>query len=177
MDQSYYFNVVRELSILFSSEHIERYYRVCCGAKSYLNHIQPHTPLRSTTKEKPLSPTPPNVKSIYTHNRNNITTNMVPPSRPKTLNFITGNANKLAEVKAILALDQGDAEVELKSQALDLPELQGTIEEISVDKARRAAELVSKVSCAVFVVVLPVNFVCADLFLISSCDSCFIRPP
>lgn len=65
-------------------------------------------------------------------------------TRPHTLNFITGNANKLAEVKAILALDQGDNKVELKSQALDLPELQGTIEEISKDKARRAAELVSE---------------------------------
>jgi len=64
-------------------------------------------------------------------------------TRPKTLNFITGNANKLAEVKAILALDQEDSKVELKSQALDLPELQGTIEEISRDKARRAADLVS----------------------------------
>lgn len=62
------------------------------------------------------------------------------PARPKTLNFITGNANKLAEVKAILSLEK---EVELKSQALDLPELQGTIEEISRDKATRAAELVS----------------------------------
>lgn len=57
--------------------------------------------------------------------------------RPKELNFITGNKNKLAEVKAIL----GDTVV-LKSQSLDLLEIQGTIEEISVDKCRRAAELV-----------------------------------
>jgi len=64
-------------------------------------------------------------------------------TRPKTLNFIAGNSHTLAEVKAILALDQEDSKVELKSQALDLPELQGTIEEISRDKARRAADLVS----------------------------------
>lgn len=56
---------------------------------------------------------------------------------PKILNFITGNKNKLAEVKAIL----GDS-VELQSQSLDLPELQGTIEEVSLDKCRRAAEAV-----------------------------------
>lgn len=57
---------------------------------------------------------------------------------PKTLNFITGNKNKLTEVKAIL----GDT-VDLQSQALDLIEIQGTIEEISLDKCRRAADAVS----------------------------------
>lgn len=57
---------------------------------------------------------------------------------PKQLNFITGNRNKLTEVKAIL----GDT-VDLQSQALDLVEIQGTIEEISADKCRRAAEAVS----------------------------------
>lgn len=57
---------------------------------------------------------------------------------PKQLNFITGNKNKLTEVKAIL----GDT-VDLQSQALDLVEIQGTIEEISVDKCRRAAAAVS----------------------------------
>lgn len=53
------------------------------------------------------------------------------------LNFITGNPNKLAEVKAIL----GDV-VPLQSQSLDLTEIQGTIEDISKDKCRRAAALV-----------------------------------
>jgi len=57
---------------------------------------------------------------------------------PKKLNFITGNKNKLIEVKAIL----GDT-VDLQSQSLDLVEIQGTIEEISVDKCRRAAEAVN----------------------------------
>lgn len=56
---------------------------------------------------------------------------------PKTLNFITGNKNKLIEVKAIL----GDT-IDLQSQSLDLVEIQGTIEEISSDKCRRAAEIV-----------------------------------
>lgn len=58
---------------------------------------------------------------------------------PKQLNFITGNANKLAEVQAILS----STPVELRSQNVDLVEIQGTIEEISKDKARRAAEAVS----------------------------------
>ncbi|KAF7862814.1 uncharacterized protein EAF02_010363 [Botrytis sinoallii] len=56
---------------------------------------------------------------------------------PKTLNFITGNKNKLVEVKAIL----GDT-IDLQSQSLDLVEIQGTIEEISSDKCRRAAEII-----------------------------------
>ena len=56
---------------------------------------------------------------------------------PKDLNFITGNKNKLAEVKAIL----GES-INLTSQSLDLVEIQGTIEEISRDKAIRAAAAV-----------------------------------
>lgn len=54
------------------------------------------------------------------------------------LHFITGNKNKLAEVQAILG-----GVVPLKHQALDLVEIQGTIEEISKDKCRRAAAAVS----------------------------------
>ncbi|KAI9772967.1 MAG: nucleoside triphosphate pyrophosphohydrolase ham1 [Geoglossum simile] len=57
---------------------------------------------------------------------------------PRQLNFITGNANKLAEVSAILS----DV-VHLQSQTLDLVEVQGTIEDISLDKCRRAAETVN----------------------------------
>ena len=56
---------------------------------------------------------------------------------PTQLNFITGNTNKLREAQAIL----GDA-VYLTSQSLDLVEIQGTIDEISIDKCRRAAEVV-----------------------------------
>ncbi|KAI9721478.1 MAG: hypothetical protein M1812_002240 [Candelaria pacifica] len=55
----------------------------------------------------------------------------------KEINFITGNVNKLAEVKAMLGSD-----INLQSQKLDLVEIQGTIEQISVDKCRRAADLV-----------------------------------
>jgi inosine triphosphate pyrophosphatase len=57
---------------------------------------------------------------------------------PRQLNFITGNKNKLIEVEAILG-----ATVDLQSKAIDLVEIQGTIEEISADKCRRAAEAVS----------------------------------
>jgi len=57
---------------------------------------------------------------------------------PTELNFITGNANKLAEVEAILS----DTGVVLKNQSLDLVEIQGTVEEVSKDKCRRAAEIV-----------------------------------
>ncbi|KAI9841920.1 MAG: nucleoside triphosphate pyrophosphohydrolase ham1 [Sclerophora amabilis] len=59
------------------------------------------------------------------------------PHPPRTLNFITGNKNKLKEVRDIL----GET-VTLNSQALDLVEIQGTIEEISSDKCRRAADAV-----------------------------------
>jgi inosine triphosphate pyrophosphatase len=59
-------------------------------------------------------------------------------ARPKTLNFITSNKNKLAEVKAIL----GEV-VELQTKSLDLVEIQGTSEEIALDKCRRAAIAVS----------------------------------
>lgn len=55
----------------------------------------------------------------------------------KELNFITGNRNKLAEVQAIL----GDY-VSLKSQSLNLTEIQGSIEDIALDKCRRAAQIV-----------------------------------
>lgn len=56
----------------------------------------------------------------------------------KELNFITGNCNKLAEVQAIIG-----SVVRLQNQSLDLVETQGSIEEISKDKCRRAAEIVS----------------------------------
>ena len=55
----------------------------------------------------------------------------------QNLNFITGNRNKLVEVEAIL----GNI-VNLRSQSLDLTEIQGTIEAISKDKCRRAAATV-----------------------------------
>ncbi|CAL5874948.1 uncharacterized protein PFLUO_LOCUS9251 [Penicillium psychrofluorescens] len=54
------------------------------------------------------------------------------------LNFITGNQNKLADVRAIL----GNV-VEVDNQAVDISEIQGTIEEIAEEKARRAAEVIN----------------------------------
>jgi Xanthosine triphosphate pyrophosphatase len=53
------------------------------------------------------------------------------------LNFITGNKNKLLEVRAILG-----KVIEVDNQEVDVPEIQGTIEEIAKEKARRAAEAV-----------------------------------
>ena len=62
---------------------------------------------------------------------------MTPTPVPKHLNFITGNKNKLAEVQAIL-----EGVIELRNQNVDLVEIQGTVEEVTLDKARRAAEAV-----------------------------------
>lgn len=55
----------------------------------------------------------------------------------KTINFITGNKNKLAEVKELI----GDV-VEIQNRAIDIPEIQGTIEEIAKEKCRKAAAAV-----------------------------------
>jgi inosine triphosphate pyrophosphatase len=73
--------------------------------------------------------------SHLTHQFHTVLTRM--SSRPTTLNFITGNKNKLSEVRAILSKIPN---LELNSSSLDLPEIQGTIEEIASDKASRAAE-------------------------------------
>ncbi|CEJ94559.1 Putative Inosine triphosphate pyrophosphatase [[Torrubiella] hemipterigena] len=50
--------------------------------------------------------------------------------------FITGNANKLKEVKAVL-----EPHVEVSSQAIDLEEIQGSIEEVTIAKCTKAAVL------------------------------------
>ena len=57
---------------------------------------------------------------------------------PTHVNFITGNANKLREVKAILEA----AGIEVRSQSLELEEVQGSIEEVTESKCRRAADMV-----------------------------------
>ena len=69
-------------------------------------------------------------------NRSSYKRHIMPPFE---LKFITGNKNKLAEVQAML----GNI-VNLQNQSLDLVEIQGTMEAISSDKCRRAAEQVSK---------------------------------
>ncbi len=58
---------------------------------------------------------------------------------PKQLDFITGNTNKLNEVREILS---SVPNVELRSQNVDLPEIQGAIEEISRHKCSTAADIV-----------------------------------
>ncbi|CAI7584669.1 unnamed protein product [Penicillium palitans] len=50
------------------------------------------------------------------------------------INFITGNKNKLVEARAIL----GDT-VGLSNQNIDIPEIQGSLEEIARHKCRKAA--------------------------------------
>ncbi|KAF5388064.1 hypothetical protein D9615_000768 [Tricholomella constricta] len=66
----------------------------------------------------------------------------------KRLVFVTGNANKLKEVKEILS--DGGHPIEIDSHSLDskyhgrhpqIPEIQGTTQEVAKDKCRRAAEL------------------------------------
>lgn len=58
----------------------------------------------------------------------------MPATRPRVLNFITGNRYKLAEASAIL-----DGFIELRSQSVGVLEIQGTPREIATDKCRRAA--------------------------------------
>ncbi|KAF4419940.1 Ham1 family [Fusarium acutatum] len=54
------------------------------------------------------------------------------------INLITGNANKIADIKAILA----PSGITVHNQSLDLPEIQGSIEDITFAKCRKAAEMV-----------------------------------
>ncbi|KAH9909817.1 inosine triphosphate pyrophosphatase-like protein [Xylariomycetidae sp. FL2044] len=63
---------------------------------------------------------------------------MASDQQPRELNFITGNANKLAEVKAILE----PSGILVRNQSLDLPEIQGTLEDVTLEKCRVAADLV-----------------------------------
>ncbi|KAI1312875.1 inosine triphosphate pyrophosphatase-like protein [Xylaria venustula] len=53
------------------------------------------------------------------------------------VNFITGNANKLSEVRAILE-PKG---ITVNSKALDLPEIQGSLEDVTREKCRAASDL------------------------------------
>jgi inosine triphosphate pyrophosphatase len=56
---------------------------------------------------------------------------------PFKLVFVTGNAYKLSEARIILGPN-----AQLESVAVDIPETQGTIEQIAIDKCRRAAHIV-----------------------------------
>lgn len=57
------------------------------------------------------------------------------PSASSTITFVTGNAKKLEETIAIIGRD---FPVSIVSHALDLPELQGSPEEVSAEKCRIA---------------------------------------
>ncbi|KAK7047444.1 nucleoside triphosphate pyrophosphohydrolase ham1 [Paramarasmius palmivorus] len=55
--------------------------------------------------------------------------------------FVTGNANKLKEVKEILS--DGPHPVEIDAQSLDIDEIQGSTQEVAIAKCRKAAELLN----------------------------------
>ncbi|THV04735.1 Maf/Ham1 [Dendrothele bispora CBS 962.96] len=55
--------------------------------------------------------------------------------------FVTGNANKLKEVRAILS--EGSHPIEVDSKSLDIDEIQGSTQEVAKAKCRRAAEIVN----------------------------------
>lgn len=57
---------------------------------------------------------------------------------PREILLITGNINKIADFNAILA----PAGIIVRNQTVDVPEIQGSIEEISIAKCRKAAEIV-----------------------------------
>ncbi|KAK0541592.1 nucleoside triphosphate pyrophosphohydrolase ham1 [Tilletia horrida] len=59
-------------------------------------------------------------------------------SSRRVLTFVTGNANKLREVREILAA-AGNFPFEVESKDLDLPEIQGDIEEVAIAKCKAAA--------------------------------------
>ena len=85
---------------------------------------------------------------------------------PIDLTFITGNKNKLIESQAIL----GDSVV-LNSTALDLPEIQGSVEGISADKCRRAAATVKSLYDREKLPIL------ADKLMLRSRGPCLLRIP
>lgn len=58
------------------------------------------------------------------------------------ITFVTGNAKKLEEVKAILSTGTQKLSFELTNQKIDLPELQGEPGDIASEKCRLAAERV-----------------------------------
>lgn len=67
-------------------------------------------------------------------------------STPRRILFVTGNANKLKEVRSILLASStgaGAAPFEVDSQDLDVPEVQGTTQEVATAKVKAAAEIVN----------------------------------
>lgn len=56
---------------------------------------------------------------------------------PREVLFVTGNANKLREVNEILS--SSATAIKVNSIALDLPEIQGTTQEVAAAKVKAAA--------------------------------------
>ncbi|CAG7920484.1 unnamed protein product [Penicillium olsonii] len=54
------------------------------------------------------------------------------------LTFVTGNPNKVIEFNAIVGKT-----ISIQPLALDIPEIQGTLEEIATDKCRRASHIIN----------------------------------
>ena len=87
------------------------------------------------------------VKILPQHNKlSPLHSNMSDAKKQKishpTLVFVTGNAKKLEEVQAILGASQ-DFPFTVINQKIDLPELQGTPEEVSKEKCKLAAQRLS----------------------------------
>ena len=64
------------------------------------------------------------------------------PTMSKSLTFVTGNANKLKEVQRILSTGSSSSAFVLNSRDLDLPEIQGSTQEVAKAKCRAAAEAI-----------------------------------
>lgn len=80
----------------------------------------------------------PDITNASNNPAQNIKTYLVKPYiMPSHVNFITGNANKLKEVKLFL-----EPAIEVRSEPIDIEEVQGTIEEVTKSKCRKAAEMV-----------------------------------
>ncbi|EPX73503.1 nucleoside triphosphatase [Schizosaccharomyces octosporus yFS286] len=56
---------------------------------------------------------------------------------PRSILFVTGNKHKLADVTSILG-----SEFEIKNHSYDLPEIQGSLQDIVTEKCKAAAEIV-----------------------------------
>lgn len=87
----------------------------------------------------PFSPTTKNAAAQLADDDVSMEAKMAKPRDKRlVINFVTSNANKLVEVKAMLEPD-----FKIVGHPLELVELQGTSEEIVMDKCIRAAKMVS----------------------------------
>lgn len=76
----------------------------------------------------------------------------------RTIHFITGNKNKLNELRAGFVA-RNVTDIDLQTKAIDLPEIQGTVEAIARDKCTRAArEVESSLIYVYCTIVRTLNF-------------------